>query len=38
VADLLRPWPLQCLAVNQNGSPKHPLYVGSSTPLRLYIA
>ncbi len=36
VIKLLDGYPLQCLDINQTGTPKHPLYVKGDTPLKPY--
>lgn len=36
VCELLSAFPLFCLGVNSDGSPKHPLYVGADVPLIPY--
>ena len=36
VINLLDDYPLQCLDINQTGTPKHPLYAKGDTPLKPY--
>lgn len=38
VRSMLRHYELKCLGVNQDGSPKHPLYLSYSTPLTSFAA